>query len=41
LRVSLIHGGVGYGKQREEAAPGMDIVSRRPGVCSITSGRAR
>src|SRR4051794_6924548 len=26
LRVSLIHGGVGYGKQREEAAAGMDIV---------------
>jgi ATP-dependent RNA helicase RhlE len=31
LRVSLIHGGVGYGKQREEAAAGMDIVVATPG----------
>ena len=31
LRVSLIHGGVGYGKQREEAAAGMDVVVATPG----------
>src|ERR1700752_1288264 len=26
LRVSVVHGGVGYGKQREEASRGMDVV---------------
>ena len=31
LRVSVVHGGVGYGKQREEAAAGMDIVCATPG----------
>ena len=31
LRVSLVHGGVGYGKQREEAAAGMDVVCATPG----------
>ncbi|MBA2242710.1 MAG: DEAD/DEAH box helicase, partial [Chthoniobacterales bacterium] len=31
LRVSLVHGGVGYGKQREEAAAGADIVVATPG----------
>src|SRR5436190_16065719 len=31
LRVSVVHGGVGYGKQREEAARGMDIVAATPG----------
>ena len=31
LRVSVVHGGVGYGKQREEAARGMDIVTATPG----------
>src|SRR3954467_3468791 len=31
LRVSLVHGGVGYGKQREEAARGVDIVAATPG----------
>ena len=31
LRVSVVHGGVGYGKQREEAARGMDIVCATPG----------
>src|SRR5438876_8138602 len=31
LRVSLVHGGVGYGKQREEAAAGTDIVVATPG----------
>ena len=31
LRVSLIHGGVGYGKQREEMAAGMDIIVATPG----------
>ncbi len=31
LRVSLVHGGVGYGKQREEAASGVDIVCATPG----------
>ncbi|MBA2585744.1 MAG: DEAD/DEAH box helicase [Chthoniobacterales bacterium] len=31
LRVSLVHGGVGYGKQREEAAQGTDIVVATPG----------
>ncbi|HEV2094997.1 MAG TPA: DEAD/DEAH box helicase [Chthoniobacterales bacterium] len=31
LRVSLVHGGVGYGKQREEAAMGTDIVVATPG----------
>jgi ATP-dependent RNA helicase RhlE len=31
LRVSVVHGGVGYGKQREEAARGTDIVCATPG----------
>jgi ATP-dependent RNA helicase RhlE len=31
LRVSVVHGGVGYGKQREEAERGMDIVTATPG----------
>src|SRR5450631_1322303 len=31
LCVSVVHGGVGYGKQREEAARGMDIVAATPG----------
>ena len=31
LRVSLIHGGVGYGKQREEMARGNDVVVATPG----------
>src|SRR5215213_137287 len=31
LRVSLVHGGVGYGKQREEAAAGADVVCATPG----------
>ena len=31
LRVSVVHGGVGYGKQREEAARGIDIVCATPG----------
>src|ERR1044072_9085624 len=30
LRVSVVHGGVGYGKQREEAARGVDIVLATP-----------
>ncbi len=31
LLASLVHGGVGYGKQREEAARGSDIVVATPG----------
>lgn len=31
LRVAVIHGGVGYGKQREAAARGVDIVTATPG----------
>jgi ATP-dependent RNA helicase RhlE len=31
LLVSVVHGGVGYGKQREEASRGMDIVTATPG----------
>jgi ATP-dependent RNA helicase RhlE len=31
LRVSLVHGGVGYGRQREEAQRGTDIVVATPG----------
>ncbi|MEY2576446.1 MAG: ATP-dependent helicase RhlE, partial [Verrucomicrobiota bacterium] len=31
LQVSVVHGGVGYGKQREEAARGVDIVVATPG----------
>src|SRR5438105_7578450 len=31
LRVALVHGGVGYGKQREEAARGTDILVATPG----------
>src|SRR3954452_13242919 len=31
LRVSLVHGGVGYGKRREEAAAGSDVVCATPG----------
>ena len=32
LRVAVVHGGVGYGKQREEAARGIDIVCATPGT---------
>jgi ATP-dependent RNA helicase RhlE len=31
LRVSLVHGGVGYGKQREELKRGVDILVATPG----------
>src|SRR5580765_4462760 len=31
LRVSVIHGGVGYGKQREEVKRGVDILVATPG----------
>jgi ATP-dependent RNA helicase RhlE len=31
LRVSVVHGGVGYGKQREEAAAGVDVCAATPG----------
>ena len=31
LRVSVVHGGVGYGKQKDEAARGSDIVCATPG----------
>src|SRR3954465_13928057 len=31
LRVSLIHGGVGYGKQRDELKHGVDVVVATPG----------
>src|SRR3954465_8325079 len=31
LRVSVVHGGVGYGKQREEAARGVGFVVAPPG----------
>src|SRR3954454_22233056 len=31
IRVSVVHGGVGYGKQREEAASGVDVVCATPG----------
>jgi ATP-dependent RNA helicase RhlE len=31
LRVSVVHGGVGYGKQKEEAASGVDVVAATPG----------
>jgi ATP-dependent RNA helicase RhlE len=31
LRVLVVHGGVGYGKQREESARGVDIVVATPG----------
>lgn len=31
IRVSLVHGGVGYGKQREEAQSGTDIMVATPG----------
>ncbi len=31
IRVSLVHGGVGYGKQKEEAAAGTDVVCATPG----------
>src|SRR5436189_4344690 len=31
LRVSLVHGGVGYGKQREELKRGLDILMATPG----------
>src|SRR3954452_9527909 len=30
IRVSLVHGGVGYGKQREEAQSGTDIMVATP-----------
>src|SRR5204863_869038 len=31
LRVALVHGGVGYGKQREELKQGVDILVATPG----------
>ncbi len=31
LRVTVVHGGVGYGKQREEIKRGVDIVAATPG----------
>jgi len=31
LRVSLVHGGVGYGKQREELKRGVDVLCATPG----------
>src|SRR5467141_4491365 len=31
LRVAVIHGGVGYGKQREEIKQGVDVVVATPG----------
>src|SRR5207247_10858116 len=31
LRVSLVHGGVGYGKQREELKRGVDVLVATPG----------
>jgi ATP-dependent RNA helicase RhlE len=31
IRVSLVHGGVGYGKQREEAQAGTDVMVATPG----------
>src|SRR5947199_10058368 len=31
LRVSLVHGGVGYGKQREELKRGVDVLVAPPG----------
>src|SRR5204863_5050340 len=31
LRVAVVHGGVGYGKQREAAARGLDIITATPG----------
>src|SRR6187455_1649765 len=31
LRVALVHGGVGYGKQREELKRGVDILVATPG----------
>ncbi len=31
LRVSLVHGGVGYGKQREELKRGIDVLAATPG----------
>jgi len=31
LRVAVVHGGVGYGRQREAAARGVDIITATPG----------
>ena len=31
LRVALVHGGVGYGKQREELKHGVDVLVATPG----------
>src|SRR5436853_7484420 len=31
LRVTVVHGGVGYGKQREEIKRGVDVVAATPG----------
>src|SRR6185369_15169682 len=31
LRVAVIHGGVGYGKQREEVKRGVDVIAATPG----------
>src|SRR3954464_3361232 len=31
LRVAVVHGGVGYGKQREEIKRGVDVVAATPG----------
>ena len=41
LRVSVVHGGVGYGKQKDEARAEPTLSARRPGDCSICSNSAR
>src|SRR6185369_15264773 len=45
IRVAVVHGGVGYGKQREAAARGLDVVVATPGrlldlleECSLNLG---
>jgi len=41
LRTTVIYGGVGYGKQREDLARGMDILVATPGASSTSWSRAR
>ena len=39
LRATVVHGGVGYGKQREDSNSGVDVLSPRRADCSIISSR--
>ena len=41
LKITVVFGGVGYGKQNDELKPARTSSSPRPDVCSIISNKAR